>query len=377
MKRRFTCILIALLVACTQLWAIGFGYHVIEARGEMEFSSGIFPVSVDYQFNFPMPDFISGSSTVFAFRLDNGLDFRTLRQNPDDGSFYALTGADHPLDYMTIYDEFNLFFTQGFWDDHIGLTLAITGRFEHAYETLNFMIDGNDDGLFWDEAGNYRFAGSSFIGVPEFRGDRKVFQSYVSGGFSLDFLDEDIVTRDGMKFESFFRITGPWMPLNDGTANFFISSNDLDLAVTMFSLDRGNGKHWMSVVLDNSTTFRYAAGTKVPQYIMGGVVWDDVAILPGDLPLLKDDDWTIGLRYLSLCLPSRPEYESIPGNPVFVPRRIKKGLEMSSKPFKEYLNDEGICLYPASIGCIYDIDTPERYRDLLVGVRESRPGLPG
>ena len=278
MKRRSTCILIALLVACTQLWAIGFGYHVIEARGEMEFSSGIFPVSVDYQFNFPMPDFITGSSTVFAFRLDNGLDFRTLGQNPDDGSFYALTGADHPLDYMTIYDEFNLFFTQGFWDDHIGLTLAITGRFEHAYETLNFMIDGNDDGLFWDEAGNYRFDDSSFIGVPEFRGDRKVFQSYVSGGFSLDFLDEDIVTRDGMKFESFFRITGPWMPLNDGTANFFISSNDLDLAVTMFSLDRGNGKHWMSVVLDNRTTFRYAAGTKVPQYIMDGVVWDDVAM---------------------------------------------------------------------------------------------------
>ena len=81
-----------------------------------------------------------------------------------------------------------------------------------------------------------------------------------------------------MKFESFFRITGPWMPLTDGTANFFISSNDLDLAVTMFSLYRGNGKHWMSVVLDNRTTFRYAAGTKVPQYIMGGVVWDDVAM---------------------------------------------------------------------------------------------------
>lgn len=109
----------------------------------------------------------------------------------------------------------------------------------------------------------------------------------------------------------------------------------------------------------------YEKGQKSSTLVGLEGVWDDVAILPGDLPLLKDDDWTIGLRYLSLCLPSRPEYESIPGNPVFVPRRIKKGFEMSSKPFKEYLNDEGICLYPASIGCIYDIDTPERYQNLL------------
>ena len=68
MKRRSTCILIALLAACTQLWAIGFGYHVIEARGEMEFSSGIFPVSVDYQFNFSeaRPYSLSGWTTAWT-----------------------------------------------------------------------------------------------------------------------------------------------------------------------------------------------------------------------------------------------------------------------------------------------------------------------
>ena len=279
MRKRILSIIITIAAATMQLSAIGFGYHVIEAKAEVEFASGIFPVALDYQFNFPMPDFIPESTTVFAFGLDNGLDFRTLRQNPDDGSFFALEPVDYPLDYMTIYDEFNLFFDQGFWSDRISLRIGITGRFENAYETLSFADDGNREGLFWTVDGSGasvpRFTGS-FIGAPELKGDRSVFQTYVSADFRLDFMDDAVVTRDGIRFDSFFRITGPWMILNDGSASFFISENKLDFAITMFQLDRRDGRHWMSCVLDNSTTFRYIAGEKVPQYIMGGVVWDEV-----------------------------------------------------------------------------------------------------
>ncbi len=109
----------------------------------------------------------------------------------------------------------------------------------------------------------------------------------------------------------------------------------------------------------------YEKGQKESTLIGIDGIWDDIAILPGDLPLLKEEDWTVGLRYISLNLPARPCYEGVIGNPVFVPRRLKKGLEQSPKPFKEYLDDEGIHLYPASIGCVYDVDTKDRYRELL------------
>ena len=109
----------------------------------------------------------------------------------------------------------------------------------------------------------------------------------------------------------------------------------------------------------------YEQGQKSSTLIGLCGIWDDIAILPGDLPLLKKDDWVEGLRYISLNLPARPTFDGMAGHPVFVPRRLKKGLETSSKPFKVYLEDEGIYQYPASIGCIFDIDTKERYEELL------------
>lgn len=269
-------IIVALLVMAGNLFAIGFGYHVIEAKAEMEFASGIFPIALNYKFNFPVPDFISGSSTELSFSLDNGLDFRTLRQNPSDGSFYALDEPDYPVDYMTVYDEFNLSFNQGFADNSLTIGVSIDGRFENSYEALGFMEDGDDQGLFWD-GDVERFKGSSFIGAPELSGDRSVFQTYLSAVFELDFMDDHVVRRDGARFESYFRITGPWMPMNDGSADFMLSRNTLSLAKTLFSVERSDGKGWISFVFDNETTYRFILGDKVPQYIQGGELWNGVA----------------------------------------------------------------------------------------------------
>ena len=67
------------------------------------------------------------------------------------------------------------------------------------------------------------------------------------------------------------------MPMNDSSGDFLISSNTLDLSLTLFHLERGSGKSWISLVLDNSTTYRFIWGDKVPVYIEGGVLFDDVA----------------------------------------------------------------------------------------------------
>ena len=276
MGRKLASLLILLLVAVSAVHSIGFGYHVIEARSDVDFAGGIFPIAVNYQFNFPVPDLLPGSMTELAFRLDNGLDFRTLRQNPKTGDFYALSGGvDYSLDYMVVYDEFNLFFNQGFWNDHLTLGVSIDGRFENAYESLEYLSNPDGNALFTLPDGSARF--KSFIGAPELEGSRSIFQTYLSGLLAIDFMDDEAVRRNGARLTSDFRITGPWMPMNDSSGDFLISSNTLDLSLTLFHLERGSGKSWISLVLDNSTTYRFIWGDKVPVYIEGGVLFDDVA----------------------------------------------------------------------------------------------------
>ena len=232
MKKRLFLVLILFVAVLCSASAIGFGYHIIEAKAEADFSSGIFPIALNYQFNFPVPDVIDGSSTELAFRLDNGLDIRKLRQHPDDGRFLNEDNAGFPLEYMVLYDEFNLFYRQGFWNDHISLGLYIDGRFENAYETFDYKYDDeHDEGLFWD-GDEERFSGSSFTGAPELRGGRSIFNTSLSASFTLDFL----VTF----------IDAPWK----------------------------DGRSWFSVVLDNSTTYRFIMGEKVPYHIQGGEMWN-------------------------------------------------------------------------------------------------------
>ena len=172
MSKRSAVILILLSSVLAPLGAIGFGYHVIEARAETDFAMGIFPVAVNYQFNFPVPDLIGGSMTELAFRLDNGLIYRHLRQNPDDGSFLGINPPSYPDEYTVLFDEFNLFFGQGFIEtdfsdnDLVTVFLSIDGRFENAYERLSWFSGKNGiEGVFGYSDGNgwvNRFPDSSW-----------------------------------------------------------------------------------------------------------------------------------------------------------------------------------------------------------------------
>ena len=114
--RKILAVILLSVISMLSLSAIGFGYHVFEIRTEPEFAHGVFPSSVMHHFTFPMLDHSPGTKTVLAFRLDNGLVYRHLRQNPDDGSFLAIDPPDYPTEYTVLFDEFNLFFGQGFVD---------------------------------------------------------------------------------------------------------------------------------------------------------------------------------------------------------------------------------------------------------------------
>ena len=274
---------LSMLILFSPLSAIGFGYHVFEIRTEPEFGKGVFPTSVMYQFNFPVPDFIAGNKTELAFRLDNGLVYRTLRQDPVSGAIMGEdpSSYDFPKEYTVHFDEFNLFFAQGFIDtsfsdnDLLTAFVSIDGRFEMAFERLSWMTNTNEtEGVFWDSDGNYRFPeNTEWIGAPELSGDRSSLQTSISLGLMFDYMRDTVTMRDGIKGKFVWRFAPEWMLLTDGTASFVLSWNEVQLSKTLFSVPHSDERTWFSIVLDDYLTYRWIYGSKVPQYVQGGDIW--------------------------------------------------------------------------------------------------------
>ena len=281
MKRIIAMLL--LIVSIMPLSAIGFGYHVFDIRTEPEFGEGIFPTSVMYQFNFPMPDFIEGRRTVLAFRLDNGLKYRKLRQDPDTGTILAKDPPSYPTEYTVLFDEFNLFFAQGFGEtrdeekDLITAFISLDGRFENAYERLSWLTSPDSmEGVFSTyESGirTERFPSSSWVGAPELAGSRSIFQTSLTAGVRFDWMDDDVTRRDGIRAASYLRFSPAWMPVSyGGGADFFLMWNELELSRTLLTIgqERRPELSWLSIVLDDKLTYRFIIGDKVPAYVQGG-----------------------------------------------------------------------------------------------------------
>lgn len=281
LKKLPVVLLLLLLATVAPLCAISFGYSVFDIGGNAEFASGTFPLYVDYGFNFPLPDFISGNNTVLRFSLRNGLVSRTLRQNPETGVPYAMTGLpDYPTKYTVLMDEFELSFGQGFGktslsaEDSVTLLLAFGGRFENAYERLSWAHTPDDlEALFMKREGGERVARfSSFSGVPELAGNRSVFTGFLLAGLDFDFMTDNVITRNGAKLEFRGRWCPSWLFWGDGSAEYFRLSGELNLGFTIFAL-RHDDHPYLSLVMDNSTYYRYLSGSKVPVFIQSGGIW--------------------------------------------------------------------------------------------------------
>lgn len=286
-------ILIISLLFLSPLMSIGFGYHVFEIRTSPNFSIGgwQFPTSVIYQFNFPVPDLISGSATSFAFRLDNGIDYRTLRQDPMTGAVLAPDDSRYPeRDYVTLFDEFNFAFSQGFFhtgfanEDLLRFNVLVVGRFENSYEGLEYFSNSEHrEGVFHTIANgkieNRAPFGEGFLpGTPELSGGRSVFELSISAGIDLNFLRDDITSKNGIKLSSWVRYSPEWLNLFTDTSDFFLWRNKLDAAWTLFRLPFVKNYSSLSMVLSNSTEYRYLTGEKVPYYIQGGKIWESMVV---------------------------------------------------------------------------------------------------
>lgn len=92
---------------------------------------------------------------------------------------------------------------------------------------------------------------------------------------------------------------------------------------------------------------------------------DDFAILPGDLPLLSIKDGISVKEALNKETCARCTFFSIPGHPVAYRRENRERLLTYPGTMKSYLKDVGFVSVPSSLGSIYDVDTPEKYKLLL------------
>lgn len=90
---------------------------------------------------------------------------------------------------------------------------------------------------------------------------------------------------------------------------------------------------------------------------------DDFLILPGDLPLISSK--TIEEVIESPSSISRPFFNNIPGHPVGFKKENREGLLGFPGSFKDYLDCHNYAHLIGDIGCIFDTDTPERYKALV------------
>ena len=367
-------VIVMILLQAFALPAAEFAYHVFELRTEAEFSDGVFPASVVYQFDFPVKDLIEGSTTVVAARLDAGLDPRTLRQDPDDGSFYALDpdSVDFDLDYLAMYGEINLYIDQGFMHkersdkDLFRLFASLDVRFEHAYDKLEWMSDSDHlDALFnyvVDGVKYYRFSGSSWTGAPELKGKRQNNTVSLSFAFTVDYLRETVTERDGVMFKSWLRWAPDFIPLSTGYSDFLASYNTLTVSKTLLSKDNkawSEGLTWVSLVLDEEITYRYIWGDKVPAYIQGGELWED-AIVPNLRHVFTS------MTTLTLYGPQLGVPDLYPDISLFIGLGWGLGKALNSKSSERYtefvscygLRGElvlfNICEFFVEVGCVLD-----------------------
>lgn len=279
--KRLVLVLLCLVLSLS-LSAIGFGYHVLDIRTEVEFAKGIFPSSLDYQFNLPMPDIIGGSSTLLAFRLDNGLQYRYIRQDPATGKLFSkypeldVYNSDKERSYTVQYDEFNLLMSQGVLNDMFSLSASIGGRFEKAYERLFYLYDADNlSGAFYSSPGVDRFP--DWSAYPDLGSTRSAAHTFYNVGLDFNLYKDKLTRKDGIKITSSFRSTvnlGKILDKDNGDkVDFKRVKVGLSAAKTLFTIDKPNDMTWFSIVIGTDAEYRFVWGNKIPQYVIGGELY--------------------------------------------------------------------------------------------------------
>ncbi len=356
--KKIVLITVLLIMLTLPAFSIGFGYHILEMRSEPEFANGTFPSSLKYQFNFPVPDFIGGSVTELTFRLDNGLIYRSLDQDPVTGKLYSkypelLSEAGFKegdrRDYSVQFDEFALLFSQGILrtplsdKDLFRLEASFGGRFENAFERLFFMYDENHtSGVFSSSYGVERFPDNVWNGAPELKkksdGLRSLFSTFLNFQFDINMLRDDWTKKQGVKLAFDYRYSPKSLPMNDGTADFSKLTIDLSAAYTIGAAPMSSKPElsWISSVIGADVRYRFLMGDSIPQYAIQDSIF---GVIPP-----KTEHLILGRGYLTVFGPQITTKDLYPYVSVFGDVALSFGKELNS------IDDEWITEYVGSVG---------------------------
>lgn len=94
---------------------------------------------------------------------------------------------------------------------------------------------------------------------------------------------------------------------------------------------------------------------------------DDLIFFPGDLPLIEEDEIKnlISYFYANKVLCLRPKYKNELGHPVIISSLLRPLLLENPSNLEKYTREEGVTTVPGSKSTVFDIDTKERYKELL------------
>ena len=267
-----------LLIVSLPLHAEVFYSSIINASYLSDFAMSAFPVSFWGEFGVDDLNLVEDLNTRALVRVEAGMDQRTLRQWPSDGS--VISDPDDQRRYSVVFSEGLVGFQQGLMDnpeegkeDFLTFSFLIGVRWEQAFASLRDIQNGDYGGIF-DDTGYFR-PGSTIVGVPELNGNKYSLSNSISIGLDFSSMDDDYLTPEGYRF-SFCFTAGPWWLLNSptifntsSTTDYWKLMYDAAYSHTFFQGFQDDGEMSLySLFMDFSLSSQIIFGKAVPQHQM-------------------------------------------------------------------------------------------------------------
>ncbi len=301
--KRIPAILLILLLSISSCFSIEVFDKVLSVGVYTGFAQGLFPTSIDVEFEMPGLHVFDDRGTRLAFSISAGYAPRELLQDPKTGDYLKWEhgktklsdGTEFDSDqkyYSTIFSTWNLAFSQGFGRSPINngdlatLSISYAGRWEQATERLeSFRHDS------WASDNKLTFVGplqngtiatrpifdGPLVGAPDLQGNRYLLSTSINLGLVVNMYTGTETTGDGFKW-AVGATWAPWWLANDldmfgGRSDYWKISTSLSAEYTLYQLQQSNGWNWLSFTLYDLFSYRYLDGTSVPRYAETGGIW--------------------------------------------------------------------------------------------------------
>ena len=305
--KRFLGFVLLLLTLLTNL-AAAESYSLdayIEAvtGGVSGFGLGLFPLGTTFGFEKYISMIPGKHKAEFQIELSFAFNNRTLSEDYDyltGRPRWALThneaeaghyfgsekwneGGERALSYFNPRSDIDIYLDQGFWDNPLyskgslfNVRFGYNARYAMAREEVVFSLPGHG-GLtspvfVWNDGTLRDPFDSTLPAYPWLNGSRNVFTDYLYLLLSLN-MDRDTPTdaeaEEGISVDLLFEAGPSWLFNNMSEmgvqSDYYLVSLFAEEKMEIFSMEQANGWNWMNMYIGHSNTFKYVAGSVVPE----------------------------------------------------------------------------------------------------------------